>query len=111
MCAFKEDFGDKMAEITFKNKDGKFICNAHIAEGHDSNGTYRARKFYVKNVYSLDDYNLVNHLYNIAYPEFQRLIDDEAEDGFFRKSINYFKEKGMDKTVKALQDIHNKRKI
>lgn len=111
ICASKEDFGDKMAEITFKNKDGKFICNAHIAKGHDSNGTYRARKFYVKNVYSLDDYNLVNHLYNIAYPEFQRLIDDEAEDGFFRKNINYFKEKGMDKTVKALQDIHNKRKI
>ena len=79
--------------------------------GDKANGTYRARKFYVKNVYSLDDYNLVNHLYNIAYPEFQRLIDDEAEDGFFRKSINYFKEKGMDKTVKALQDIHNKRKI
>ena len=98
-------------DVVFKNKDGKFICNAHIAKGHDSNGTYRARKFYVKNVYSLDDYNLVNHLYNIAYPEFQRLIDDEAEDGFFRKSINYFKEKGMDKTVKALQDIHNKRKI
>ena len=111
MCASLEDFGDKIAEITFKNKNGKFICNAHIAKGNDSKGTYRARKFYIKNVYSLNNYNLVNHLYNIAYPEFQRLIDDESEYGLYRKSINYFKEKGMDQTVKALQDIHIKDEI
>ena len=53
----------------------------------------------------------MNHLYNIAYPEFQRLINDESEYGLYRKSINYFKEKGMDQTVKALQDIHIKDKI
>ncbi len=108
MCASSEDLGDSIAEISFRNKNGKLIKNAHIAKGCDSKGTYRAHRFYVKDVYSLNDYDFVNHLYEVAYPVFQNLIYDDSKYGMYRKNIKYFEEKGMHETVRALQDIHKK---
>ncbi len=108
MSASSEDFGDTIAEISFRNKNGKLIRNAHIANGFDSNGTYRAHRFYVKKTHSLDDYDFVSHLYEVAYPNYQLLIYDDSENGLYRKSISYYDDKGMKETVRALQDIHKK---
>ena len=108
MCASTEDFGDTIAEISFRNKNGKLIRNAHISKGYDTKGTYRAHRFYVRNVKSLNDYNYISHLYEEAYPGIQLLIYSDFEYGLYKKSITYFEKKDMQETVRALRDIHKK---
>lgn len=109
LSAALEDFGDSIAEISFINKNGNLVRDARIAKGNDTDGCYKAHRFYIKSVYSLNDCRYINDFYDESYSGFQELIKDESEHGLYRKSVNYFLKKGMCQAAKALKDIHEMR--
>lgn len=104
--SYFEKFGAHIAEISLKHNE-QFVPNAAVSKDYDTQGTYRARCFYVEKIYSVNDYKLISHLFNIAPDWIKNLIVDDSENGFYNESIKYYKEKGCDQIVKAIVDIHN----
>lgn len=110
MSSHKEDFGVHIAEISLKHND-QFVTNAAIAKGYDSKGTYRSHCFYIEKTYSINDYQIILELFDIAPDEFKLLIYDDSERSLYSGSVKYYSDKGCDQTVAALKDIHNSYKI
>lgn len=99
MVSYGEDFGDSVATISLKNPDDSFLMDVAIAKGFDTKGTYRAHCFYVLSVNTLNDYEYVCHLYNIAYGKYKILICGDM----YYDSLEYFSGKNMLETVRALK--------
>lgn len=99
MVSCGEDFGDSVAIISLKNPDDSFLMDVAIAKGFDTKGTYRAHCFYVLSVNTLNDYEYVCHLYNIAYDKYKILICGDM----YYDSLEYFSGKNMLETVRALK--------
>lgn len=74
ICSGFEEYGCSLAKISFKADDGEFIKDAHILKGGDTEGTFCARKFIVKKIYSLNDYDLIIKLYNVSRDKFKQLV-------------------------------------
>ena len=99
-----EHFGDSLLNICFVDSDGRMIEDAQIGYGEDDN-CYRTHKFYVQKIQTLNDYELIIDLYNKSFDQYKYAIIDE--DGMYKQAIEYYENRGMFETVRALTDIHN----
>lgn len=108
LAAYFEDFGDYLAIISLVSLDGNGtpVRNASISRGMDTNSTYHSRAFYIEKIQPLNKYELILQIYEAAPDEYKLLIYDESEGGMYMGSIKYYRNKGCNEIVRALNDIH-----
>jgi hypothetical protein len=108
MTAYLDNWGDSLATINFMLPSGEIIKNTAIAKGYDTDGTYRAHSFYIEEIQSLNDYNLILDLYECSDKKYKMLIND---DTLYGKSIEYYNDKQCNETVRALTNIYQQKLI
>ncbi len=108
LASYFEDFGDYLAKISLVSLDGRerVVRNASISSGMDTKNTYHSRAFYVEKIQSLDDYKLIMQMYQAAPDNYKLLIFDNSETGMYMGSVKYYRDKGCNEIVRALNDIH-----
>ncbi|MBQ3600420.1 MAG: hypothetical protein II992_04355 [Lachnospiraceae bacterium] len=108
LASYFEDFGDSLAIISLISVDGKGtpVRKASISRGMDTTNTYHSRAFYIEKIYSLDNYELILKMYEAAPDNYKLLIYDETEGGMYMGSVKYYRKKGCNEIVRALNDIH-----
>lgn len=108
MTAYLDNWGDSLAKINFMLPSGEIIKNTAIAKGYDTDGTYRAHSFYIEEIQSLNDYELILDLYECSDKKYKMLIND---DTLYGKSIEYYNDKQCNETVRALTSIYQQKLI
>ncbi len=99
-----ENFGTYLLIASFQG------CNdTHIyRQNADTEGTRTIDKFYVDNIVSLNDYDLIMDFYHAS--KYQSITDDDSDKSLYFEALKYYERHNCPETVRALKEIHDERK-
>ncbi len=79
-----EHFGTDLMVVSFKDSEGNLLSDVTMENmNQDTTWTRKANKFYVKDIYSLNDYAVIMDLYESAQERYKNLILDDSYMGFY----------------------------